>query len=75
MTDYEEEFLTKEELIKLTGWKRKERQKQWLSANGLMYYVDRNGYPVVSRECVRARGASARKTVNPLSEPRFEFVV
>jgi hypothetical protein len=42
-------FLTREELVALTGWKIARRQIEWLRVNRWRYVIGRDGYPRVSR--------------------------
>lgn len=42
-------FLSDSELIELTGFCRKEKQKEFLRKNKIEFVEKRGGYPVVSR--------------------------
>lgn len=48
-------FLTDNELAKLTGFKIKSRQIDWLRAQGLPFFVNGTGHPVVTRAAVEGR--------------------
>ena len=49
------EFLTKEELTTLTGYKTPARQMMWLDENGWRYIKNRNNSPIISRHYCRQR--------------------
>jgi hypothetical protein len=48
-------FLTDNEVAKLTGFKIKSRQIDWLRAQGLAFFVNGTGHPVVTRAAVEGR--------------------
>ncbi|EME2556469.1 TPA: DUF4224 domain-containing protein, partial [Escherichia coli] len=43
-------FLTEDELLILTGCKYASHQRKWLMENGLPFYTNRSGKPIVSRD-------------------------
>lgn len=48
-------FLTDPELAKLTGFKIKSKQIEWLRDQGLPFRVSATGHPVVTRSAVEGR--------------------
>lgn len=60
-------FLTAEELVDLTGWKRASRQVAWLRKNGVKHYVRRGGRP-----CVPLDALAQPATADP-ARPRPDF--
>lgn len=49
----ENEFLTVDELVALTGHKQPKAQKEWLDNNGVNYMVNGKHRPVVGRYHIR----------------------
>lgn len=68
------EFLTKEEVIELTGMKRQASQITWLSKKGWIFEVNAAGRPIISREYVRAKlgGGSASAQPKVGGQPNFD---
>lgn len=54
-------FLTKQEVLDLTGVHQKAAQRRWLRLNGFRYYTRADGSPVVPRSQV-ATGTAAGAT-------------
>lgn len=48
-------FLNKDEMIRLTGYKRPKEQKQQLTKVGIPYTLDKSGKPVVYKEAQSKR--------------------
>jgi len=66
-------FLTREELVSLTGWKRHHKQIEWLAENdeslkeaGVHWFINRRNRPVVMRNDA---GIAAIKS---LTEPNWD---
>lgn len=61
----ESEFLTKDEMVELTGSKQYAGQIKWLDENGINYLLNGKGVPVVGRHYMRqhfARAAEAAQS-------------
>lgn len=52
----ETQFLTKEDMIRLTDYKLPSKQIEVLRKNGIPYTVDRCGHPVVMKASLSERG-------------------
>lgn len=48
-------FLEEEELAKLTGYKFKSKQIEWLRAQAIPFRVSATGHPVVTRGAIEGR--------------------
>ena len=48
-------FLTREETIQLTGRKPPKKQAETLRKNGIPFFTNAAGYPVVSRSVIEGR--------------------
>ena len=48
-------FLTPDELVELTGYRRKSAQIAWLSTHGWRFAVSAGGYPRVARAYLERR--------------------
>lgn len=59
MSSTDDLFLTEAQLAKLTGWKLKSRQIQWLRDAGVPFRVNATGHPVVTRAAVEGRQPEA----------------
>ncbi|WP_096978861.1 DUF4224 domain-containing protein [Escherichia coli] len=60
-------FLTEDEVQMLTGFKYASHQREWLTQNGLPFYTNRCGKPIVNRELF-----SSNKQLPP-QEPEPDF--
>jgi hypothetical protein len=58
MSDHLGTWLTREEIRDMTREKLKVHQLEFLRLNGVKHYVDRRGWPVVSRAVAEAAGYS-----------------
>lgn len=56
-------FLTKEELVTLTGFRRKSTQIAYLKRIGIAFTVNASGHPVVAKAAVEGQ----KKTTNEAS--------
>lgn len=54
-------FLTKDELVTLTGRKNKSNQIEWLRRSGIPFRVNATGHPVVTKAAIEGR-AEAQHT-------------
>lgn len=52
-------FLTREQLIELTGYRVPKRQAEWLARNGVRHWIAATGRPVVPCSAVDGRPVSA----------------
>lgn len=68
-------FLTKEEMVVLTGKSRKAQQMQVLDAAGIRYIENGIGELVVSRAHVEQRLGGSDKTTMSGSAPNFEALI
>lgn len=59
-------FLTREQVIELTGYRMKSMQIRWLRDNGVRFFVARDGHPRVLPESLTEEKARAR------TRPDFE---
>lgn len=59
-------FLTKEELIQLTGYKQPSKQRGWLDQQGIQYYLTIDSRPVVPKDAFTQKQAQSK----PI-EPRW----
>lgn len=57
-------FLSKEELIQLTGYKQPSKQRSWLDRQGIRYYLTIDSRPVVSKDAFTQKHAQT-KTIEP----------
>lgn len=61
-------FLTHEQLVDMTGYKTKRKQRDWLAENGYSFDIRNDGRPNVLAEQIRERqvrnAAPARSTPN-----------
>lgn len=48
-------FLTSEEIIQLTGYRRPKKQIAWLEKHKVDYYVRADGYPSVPRDGLKPK--------------------
>ena len=48
-------FLTREETVQLTGRKQPKKQAETLRKNGIPFFTNAAGYPVVSRSAIEGR--------------------
>lgn len=48
-------FLEDDELAKLTGYKFKSKQIEWLRAEAIPFRVSATGHPVVTRDAIEGR--------------------
>ncbi|MCP5244819.1 MAG: DUF4224 domain-containing protein [Burkholderiales bacterium] len=60
------QFLDKQDLIELTGCKRKSDQVEWLRSQGIMFYVNKAGRPAVPKSAVNG---GETKSANDEWEP------
>lgn len=68
-------FLSKDELITLTGYKDIPYQLSWLDNNGWIYIVNSRGKPVVGREYCNTRMAGAQIIGNRIEQlPDFSKI-
>ena len=64
-------FLTKEELVELTGYKSRKKQMQWLAQNDIKFLVSGIGEPKVLKSAIEEllgageSGKRLRKRVEP----------
>ncbi len=60
-------FLTKDDLVSLTGYKRAAEQRRWLVQNGYAFDVRGDGRPTLLWEQVEARniGTNSRRVLGP----------
>lgn len=65
-------FLEDEELAKLTGYKFKSKQIEWLRAEAIPFRVSATGHPVVTRGAIEGRKEEPAKTERWV--PRFAGV-
>lgn len=68
-------LLTPDEIIDLTGYKLPKKQSQWLSRQGIIHMIGRDGKPRVNRAHVnKVMGAGETKPVEPreLTEPDID---
>ena len=54
-------FLTRAQLVRLTGYRQKAKQRTWLAANGYSFDVRADGTPSLSRAAYEARHAPRAK--------------
>jgi len=62
-------FLTREEIIDLTGYKVRPKQIEWLLRNGVRHWVAATGRPVVPRSAIDGTPQSDQES-KPF-EPRY----
>lgn len=48
-------FLTREETVQLTGRKQPKKQVETLKKNGIPFFINAAGYPVVSRSVLEGK--------------------
>lgn len=48
-------FLTKEEVVELTGWKNKKKQVEQLRKMGLPFWVNARDAPIIPRSAIEGR--------------------
>jgi len=65
------EFLTKDEIVELTGKKLVTKQIAWLTKKGWIFEINATGRPIISREYTRAK-LGVVSTVQPVgNQPNF----
>ncbi|WP_307702189.1 DUF4224 domain-containing protein [Variovorax paradoxus] len=57
-------FLSDADLAKLTGFKIKSKQIDWLRTEGLPFRISATGHPVVTRSAVEGREDSATAEIS-----------
>lgn len=73
----ENEFLTPEELVEITGYKHVASQKEWLDTNGWKYVLNGARRPIVGRWFARMRLAGINPTASgpaPAWTPDFSVL-
>ncbi|GAB2721586.1 DUF4224 domain-containing protein [Comamonas sediminis] len=68
MSDKDSEFLSDDEVSRVTGYKQAAPQREWLDNNGWVYTVSGAGRPIVGRWFARLRMAGM-KAVNITLQP------
>lgn len=65
-------FLSRKDIVQLTGYRRPARQISWLRRNGLRFFIAADGYPRVPRANFEAptRRRSAEPDFNSLEQVR-----
>jgi hypothetical protein len=63
-------FLTREEIIDLTGYKVRPKQIEWLLRNGVRHWVPATGWPIVPRSAIDGTGNS-KDDPQPPKTPRY----
>lgn len=66
----EQIFLDDAALVRLTGFKPKSRQIEWLRQNGIPYWVNGTGHPVVARSSVEGRATAPATAPHQRWTPR-----
>lgn len=51
----EDMFLTEAQLVRLTGWKLKSKQIEWLRHQAIPHRVNATGHPVVTKAAIEGR--------------------
>lgn len=64
-------FLSRDDIISLTGRKRLKSQTQWLFEHGFKFEINSAGVPVVLRSVVQKR-LGEKPEPPPVPQPRFE---
>jgi len=64
-------FLTRDEIVLLTGRKRLKNQVQWLQQNGIRFVVNAAGLPVVLRATIQEM-LGGKPVPKARQRPRFE---
>lgn len=67
-------FLSDEELMQLTGYKRPGEQRRWLAAHNWPFEIAANGHNRVLREEARNRLLSRRSGSESSSEPNLAIL-
>jgi hypothetical protein len=65
-------FLSAEERVELTGYRRNADQRKWLTHHGWMFEANAAGVPVISR--VYAEGRLGGKAIITSAEPDFSHI-
>lgn len=60
-------FLTREEVLDLTGYKRNADQRRWLTEHGWQFSEAANGRPVVGRTYAESKMGTATATAKPVT--------
>lgn len=67
------EFLDTDEIVRLTGKKRKDEQKNWLIEKGYIFELNAANEPIVNRFYCRNR-LSGTKIEIPCTQPNFRAI-
>ena len=67
-------FLSKAQLVTLTGRTRPDAQNRWLSERGFVFEIDGNGRPIVMTDHARLKMGAMPKTDHAgYPEPDFSY--
>lgn len=72
------EFLTKDEVIELTGHKQPKAQARWLETNGITFFINAHGAPIIGRYYLREKLNGDLEVTKPAAtsaakEHKFQF--
>lgn len=71
MWEYQEMFLTKDEIIVMTGSRHRPKQIQWLNQRGYKYDVSLIGNPIVLKAHIDVRLGAVEQKNKRSQEPDF----
>lgn len=67
-----DDYLTPEDLVSLTGYKRRADQKRWLTGHGWVFEIARSGRPVVLRSYRDAKMSGSQEQSRPVARHNFD---
>ena len=65
-------FLDAEDVVRLTGYTRRSKQAEWLRANGVQFWINAQGEPIVPVSAIN--GSGQRATAEKPWEPDYSSI-